>query len=249
MIRPGLLAARPAAAESSYHADAVNFDGSTWLSIASLSAPDTALYSMVFWANMGADPGNPILSVVDPLDTYTNFCSLADHPRIALYNGADRLRIDSNVGFADSGWRCLIMSAETNFPTGEKKAKLYVGDDDAGSIVFDDGPFTMLFSGLPFVVGTDLDGADLVGDIADLRIMPGVSLFGEGADIPLVTRRLFIDANGKPVNPAVATAALGVPGAMLFSGDATGFATNQGAGGAFTLTGSFTDADSSPSDP
>ena len=86
----------------------------------------------------------------------------------------------------------------------------------------------------------------LVGDVADFRIAPGQNWL-TGGDISEATRRLFIDADGKPVDPAIATAALGVP-AVLFSGDASTFGAKQGTGGAFTLTGTLTDATTSPSD-
>jgi hypothetical protein len=78
--------------------------------------------------------------------------------------------------------------------------------------------------------------------------MVGASLLTAG-DIPEVSRRLFIDANGKPVDPATATSSLGAAGTILLSGGASMFATNQGSGGAFTLTGIVTDASTSPSDP
>jgi hypothetical protein len=57
-------------------------------------------------------------------------------------------------------------------------------------------------------------------------------------DITLVTPALFI-SGGKPVNPAVASSALGSP-KVRFSGDASTFGTNQGTAGAFTLLGSLT---------
>jgi hypothetical protein len=104
----------------------------------------------------------------------------------------------------------------------------------------------MSFDGLPCWIANDAN-IPIICDLADLRIMPGVSLLDGGGDIPEATRRMFIDADGKPVDPAVVTAALGAP-CILFSGDAAAFATNQGTGGAFTLTGTLTDASTSPSD-
>jgi hypothetical protein len=55
--------------------------------------------------------------------------------------------------------------------------------------------------------------------------------------------------NGKPVNLGTnGQTPTGTIPAMFFSGDASGFPTNQGTGGAFTLTGSLTNASTSPSD-
>ena len=74
--------------------------------------------------------------------------------------------------------------------------------------------------------------------------------FIQGAFVDLSTvgnRRKFIDGAGKPVDPATAAAAFGTP-IIRFSGDHTGFATNLGGGGAFTLVGSLTNASTGPSD-
>jgi len=53
-------------------------------------------------------------------------------------------------------------------------------------------------------------------------------------------------ADGRPVDPAVAEAAFGQP-AILFSGDSSNFVTNQGTDGPFTLVGTLTNSDTSPS--
>jgi hypothetical protein len=86
-----------------------------------------------------------------------------------------------------------------------------------------------------------------VGDLSDFRVFYVNSLLDGSGDIPLATRRLFRTADGKPVDPAVATAALGTAGTVSLSGDSSGFATNQGTGGAFTTTGTLTNAATSPS--
>jgi len=50
----------------------------------------------------------------------------------------------------------------------------------------------------------------------------------------------FRDADGKPVNPAVSTAAFGTQ-TILFRGNAEGFIIDQGTGGPFIKTGTITD--------
>jgi len=56
-------------------------------------------------------------------------------------------------------------------------------------------------------------------------------------------------ATGKPVDlgPNGSTPTGSAP-SLFFSGNATSFATNQGTGGAFTLTSALTNATTSPSD-
>ena len=79
--------------------------------------------------------------------------------------------------------------------------------------------------------------------MADLMMWPGTYLdFSVEAN-----RRLFISAAGKPVDPAVAVAALGTP-IVRFSGPTASWHTNKGSGGGFTENGALTDASTSPSD-
>jgi hypothetical protein len=154
----------------------------------------------------------------------------------------DVLSLESEV-VPKAAWICIIYSLDMNTQT----AKVYAGDTDITAAVTPAGnPFVPVFDGLPFWVFNDSFDSTVTGDFADVRIMPGVSLLTAG-NISQATRRLFIGSNGKPINPTVATATLGAP-ATLFSGDAASFATNQGTAGAFTLTGSLTNASTSPSD-
>lgn len=113
--------------------------------------------------------------------------------------------------------------------------------------IYGPGPLNMgMFNCAMQIV--DWSGIVTSENVADLFIFAGQSLL-TGSDIALATRRLFIDGSGKPVDPATAVAALGSP-TMLFSGDHTGFVTNQGSGGgAFAVSeGALTNATTSPSD-
>jgi hypothetical protein len=101
----------------------------------------------------------------------------------------------------------------------------------------------------PFYFGSDTFGDNLTGDIADVWVAPGVSLLsgsGASATISEATRRKFIDAGGKPVDLDCSKPTGSAP-AICFTGDASTFGTNEGTGGAFTTSGTLTDAASSPS--
>jgi hypothetical protein len=79
-------------------------------------------------------------------------------------------------------------------------------------------------------------------DYSDLRLWAGyIDLSVES------NRRLFITAGGKPVNPDLPRAILGTP-LIDLRGPASAFGTNNGSGGDFTVTGTLTDASTSPSD-
>lgn len=238
---------------SGYTAHAVHFDGSTSLSIASLTASNSGKMSFVLWFKLNGtqlDSFTPFF-VVDPenADAINAFpsptASLGIDYQGTGGTGLSKIKTQSadNALPADT-WGCIISAADS--ATGVSKS--YLGDVDiTGNVFASDTGFTMAFSGKSFWVNSDSFGDMFTGDFADMRFMPGTSLLDGGGDIPLATRRLFIDDDGKPVDPATATASLGAP-VILFSGNATNFATNQGTGGAFTLTGSLTNASSSPSD-
>jgi len=240
---------------SGYVAKAVHFDGTVSAVNNALVATDNGFSSTVFWAKLSSD-ASYVLWISDPQGN-DDFEVDVIGPNIsptfgAQFNffevaGPGQLEVSSGgVGFGDI-WACYILSGETN-SASPRPAKVYVGDVDVTSIVSETGgSFTQAYNGFPLYIGTNNTvDPKLVGDFADLRIMPGISLLS-GGDIPLATRRLFIGANGKPVDPTIATATLGTP-CILFSGDSTGFKTNQGNGGSFTFTGALTNASTSPSD-
>lgn len=227
-----------------YTAQAVRFDGSSWLSINSLVATDNEFMSFVFWEKIAEDDSSSNAIYVSDYNNYVNFMQGGTNTfNLRAGEGAavGGPTIDAS-GFPFGQWNCVIVSFNTQLAIG----KVYRGDVDVTDIWTGEDEFTSPINGRSFFFGGDGD-AGTIGDFADVRFMPGVSLLDGGNDIPEVTRRLFIDANGKPVDPATATAALGTP-RILFTGNAASFATNQGSGGAFTLTGSLNNAASSPSD-
>ncbi len=263
-----------------YVAKAVHFDGIAELSIASLSSVDNHLFSAIGWMKqiLTAIPsvGNNDVFTVDPNGNYspnlgpnTNSTIPGYYNMVSVVNDATNTNseqsqtiynsISGEGGFENNVWQCIILSFDTSgvltgFMPGA--GKTYSGDTDvtdpAGWFTQGAAPFVISTNGRSLYFGNDSFGDGFLGDLADWRILPGISLLNgssPGADIPLATRRMIIDADGKPVNPAVLTAFLGTPGAVLFSGDATGFPVNQGTGGAFAVTaGSLTNASTSPSD-
>ena len=236
-----------------YHADAVHFDGSTYISTGSLTAANNAFFSFSFWTK--AEDNADIVYVSDPSGSYNNYGEIATGAfpdsvtNFFLGDGTSQL-LTATDNYDESLWTHFIGSFDVGHDGNNKVGVIYINDvfhvsgGSGGS-----GPaFNLAFNALPFFLGDDGFGDPFIGDMADVRIMPGVSLLDGGGDIPLATRRLFIDGSGKPVDPSVATATLGAPGAILFSGNASTFATNQGTGGIFTTTGTLTNASTSPSD-
>jgi hypothetical protein len=243
-----------------YVAKAVHFSGGAYLKCDSLLTANSTVYSMVAWVKY-PDPLTDTLffHVTDPENNFINYaiiektgnpCSHFD----AVLSNADSSSNYELTGISDGTtpnpvpghWYCFITSFDLGHVMGAKTSDLYVGDsNDAGSVSDQQGPITIAMHGLPMWIGNSGFDPTVEFDAADWRIMPGVSLLTDG-HITEATRRLFIDEHGKPVDPAVATEALGTP-SMLFSGDHTGFVTNKGTGGTFTLFGTLTDASTSPS--
>jgi len=247
-----------------YVAKAVHFDGNTVLVNSSLVAgADTSFAFFAGWV-LVLELQNGYLFVSDPNGSYSNDLNISVstggagpdnimnrfQPQWGNAAGNNFYNIASvlDPSFAVGVWRFLISAASTNFDTGEKRGRAYIGDVNVTNISHDiGGPFLMSLDALPFYFGGDSFGANLIGDVADFRFQCGTNILDEAGDIPLTTRRLLIDENGKPVNPSVATAVLGVP-QMLLSGNSSTFATNQGSGGTFATTGALTNASTSPSD-
>jgi hypothetical protein len=230
-----------------YVAPAVHFDGSTWLTNAGLIAENSSVYSYSFW---GKDVGNAEIFFVEtdggPFNT-AYFEATEFH--VATGGEDDVGGYVARYGVPPAGWFHVMATVDGNHAAEQKITALYINDVlQEPTLVFDSDPAVIFpFSGTECGIGALADGGGLrlTGDLADLWVAPGVSLLS-GATIPEATRRLFISADGKPVNPN------GFPaGAVLLSGDATDFATNQGTGGAFALgeeSNALTNASTSPSD-
>ncbi|WLA80286.1 hypothetical protein [Bradyrhizobium elkanii] len=241
-----------------YHASAVHFDGTAQLHLDSLLATDSRYVGVVLWQKYArADiTTQGTVWVIDPVNDYNTFYE----PDIQGLTSPDNVQVF--VGFWDYGanngikvgatsdgstlipdvWNCIIIAADTQAGI----IKVYNRDIDiTPPTLANFTPSVTGFNGHPFYFGGDAS-VGIIGDVAEFRLMVGANLLTAG-DISEATRRLFVDASGKPVDPSTATASLGAP-TVLFSGDASTFAVNQGAGGAFTLAGTLTNATTSPSD-
>jgi peptidoglycan hydrolase-like protein with peptidoglycan-binding domain len=249
-------------APAPYVAQAVHFDGSTFLKNNSLVLPaDVTKISVSLWFNINpasvwnvffvagtsGDPGNP-----------PNSISLAnDNTTSDLFFYAENMGFSQQINsvfdpttFALGVWNNLILSID--YSGVVPRATMLLNGVDTGTVWGggltgspppDAGPGTLTLKNFPLWIGLDEFNDITLGDMADVWIAPGVSLFDDNGAIPLSTVRKFISANGKPVDPINFPAGA----AVLMSGDASTFGTNQGTGGAFTTTGTLTDAPTSPS--
>lgn len=111
----------------------------------------------------------------------------------------------------------------------------------------DNTPFTIQILNKLLSIGSDLNGSNLIADIADVWIAPGVSLLDPGAPatapaINQSTINLFRDRPGivgRPMDIAGLPAA-----AIILSGNPQNFIKNRGTSGDPVLTGTLKAADS-----
>jgi len=244
-------------APTTYHAPAVHLDGSTWLTNSSLITPSSSLFSAVFWFKTNNSAIEATLYVVDPnnyvvpyfdIHNGTLDIELGSFPNA----GNDEYITSTSTSYIDNQWHSVILTIDAS-TSAPKKVKIYIDNVDVmGSLSSSNstgGSYQVLGNGYLAQIGYDNTGSGgfFIGDISDFRVFYGVCLLDGTGNIPLATRQLFVNASGKPVDPAVATAALGTA-TILLSGNASTFATNQGAGGAFAITGALSNATTSPSD-
>lgn len=243
-----------------YVAKAVHFDSTQTLMRASAmtGVSDSPFGTIAFWAQAAdwvaaatdfflADLGN-IATVVflngfNPAGMNFGFTNTAGTSVFNIHQTVQNL--------IDNQWYHFLISTDCNHGAGAKLAALYttglqtpvtVGSDNAAAFNID----WSTPNGFG-VCATNLDTPTTIADFADFQIFPGLNLVQPDSTINLSDIRNFVSAAGKPVNPSIAATAYGQQ-AVLFSGDKDGFPINQGTGGSFTLTGTLTNASTSPSD-
>ena len=245
-------------AGSSYSVDSADFDGTNdfmarGAGLTGASDSKSGIFSL--WIRL--DGGNATLMAIFNLVTTLgggtgrfNVVRLStDELRLFGANAAGTLILQITTATdytAGATW--LHFLASWNLATAA--AHLYINDVDdlvAGSTLTDDTiDYTVADSG----VGALPDASSkLNACLAELYFAPGQFL-----DFSVVAnRRRFIDAYGKPVflgaNGAAPTGTAPIVYQRLFKSQAVaGFATNNGTGGDYSITGTLTTGSTSPSD-
>lgn len=241
MIIPGVVASQGQGAE--YHADAVHFDGGPSFlaresALTGIVASPLGLFSM--WKKSSVSLEALLLGVdVGIVQIAENLIALLDEAGTTFQYQQFTATLSNNA------WHHVLMSWNTNFAAGNRILQIYV-DDAAITPGAEEGDGDAFDVSYPTETFWFLGPQDTVAcDISEYYFAPGQFL-----DLTTQSnRRKFISAGGKPVDlGADGSTPTGTAPAMFFSGDATAFATNRGTGGAFTLTGSLTNASTSPSD-
>ncbi len=203
-----------------YTANAVHFDGSTSLSMASLSSINNNFFSFSVWCKTTWSGTFPTVFNVDPSSQYS--------PTIQVSGTTLGFSVsnDGSGGFKNFGigndinsppvnlsvWQHMIGTIRTD---GTNLAKWRFDGTDSGSTgLGDSAAFAISTNTKELWIGGDSFGDNYIGDIADLSIWPGVS-FLSGNDLDNTKVSLFRSPLGKPVAPSVAIVALGIPPVLL----------------------------------
>jgi hypothetical protein len=241
-----------------YVAEAVHLDGSSQLisnsPLAGISNAEKGI--LAFWWKSGESTSDFrfMATTADykfELDWPFDPDLVAQDTILILANsGTDQFSFFPITSFSlASGWTHFLFAWDTGHLAGEKVLHCVVNgtliDHSALNINDANGSITVDYSTIFSAFGDANIGYQPIGDSADWYFAPGQFL-----DLSIEANRLkFIDVGGKPVDlGANGETPTGTAPAVFFSGDATGFATNKGTGGAFSLTGSLTNASTSPSD-
>lgn len=254
----GVEAQDPASVPSSsaYSAKGVHFagslqgDGTTYLRRSSLACTDNGFFSFSLWCKGLCTAFNErgVVFVVDEAADYIIYFQAYFSGQSAPASPFWELgTIDniSNIGIdaiPTTGWHHVLGSSDIDQSFGNQIMVLYV-DDVLQTPLADYGGAADInpVNGKSFIFGDDTFDVGPTCDFADVWIAPGVSLLDTGGTIPDATRRLFTTADLRPIDPTTFPSS-----AVLFTGGASAFATNRGTGGAFTLTGSLTNASTDP---
>ena len=138
-----------------------------------------------------------------------------------------------------STWSHVLASWDLATTTG--KVYLNNGDDTTSTTLTNS---TIIYTRTtPSILADDSGGTPYGAQLADMQIW-----FNQFIDLTVAGNRAAFISGGAPVNPATGPASIGLPTAdVRLSGPSSGWETNDGSGGGFTLqTGTITDASTNP---
>jgi len=242
----GLYAPPPV---TGYTTDAVTFDGvsddinmATW----NTAPTDSGMFSASFWILRGNEGNDTIME--------------HGSQRVRIQAGAGEnisITVSDNVGtiiqrgnsvagtLPISVWTHVGVSADVN--SGDtSNLRISIQDVPQAVNYLNLGTGDIELSANDVTIGASNTGTQRTAmDLADFWYFPGVFLDWD----LLATRRLFIDASGKPVDlGATGNTPTGSSPPVFCKGDATTFPNNLGTDNPFVVTGALANAPTSPSD-
>jgi peptidoglycan hydrolase-like protein with peptidoglycan-binding domain len=238
-----------------YVAHAVHFNNTTPGSVFLQRGPligvtDSPVGLVSFWTNYpNAAEANIFQNTLNDIQLTVQYAPGTNNMFVVLYDLSNNNNLDyqtdANTLFAGR-WNNVIISWDTNHDAGSRVVQVVINGVLVHGAPINTGDIGSAFNvelasgGYDYLIGGDVSTSPFTGGVADFYFKPG----GSFTDLSIAAnRRPFITADLKPADPS------GFPSgaAILMSGDANNFPNNQGTGGPFTLHGTLTNADTSPS--
>lgn len=233
--------------------DGVTFDGANdWLARGGdlTGSADGRQGTCSFWVkfNGGDAAEQRILGNFDA--NVKIFRDVGNHLHVYLANAAFSISYENRQGDAYTivagAWHHVLVSWDMNFAAGAKKCHIYIDDAQPGDSPSDTGAaFDIDYTSTNWVVGVngDQNGQYLNADLAAFWFAEGVYY-----DLTNATnRRKFITADLKAADlGADGSTPTGSKPIVYLNGPASGFQTNLGTGGNYTVSGALTDAATDP---
>lgn len=234
-----------------YYAQGANFDGTNdhltrGAGLTSVVDGKSGLLS--FWLNIAGSDGADHTIIANTAALGQKFyCARSAANKINLVctdvsNNFDFVLNSSTSVIGSSGWVHVLVSWDVNAAA----AHLYLSDasDLAGGAILTND--TLDYTTGAFAVGAETDGGrKLTGDLAEVWVK-----FNTYLDLSVeANRRKFITSTGKPAFlGATGQLPLGSAPDIYLRGPVSGWHTNLGTGGGFTVNGALTASSTSPSD-
>lgn len=235
--------------DAGYKANAVNFDGSTYLTkTTDLSGnADNKLLTVSFWVKTQTNTLNQTVysATSGSLDQIIRLDTSNDTVELLFDNSSGTLILDASISHVieDFGWFHILISLDLS-DTGKRYA--YINDASKSPTWNTYTNDTIDHTKTTHLISTTNSGAasnSVFGDVADLWIDWSYLDISTEAN-----RRKFISAAGKPVDlGADGSKTTGVTPIMFFSGSTADWHTNKGDGGGFVENGTLTTASTTPS--
>lgn len=147
-------------------------------------------------------------------------------------------------------WIQVQISVDTNHPAGEKIGQVVINGMLLTNSSTEDSAAAFNIGWSQDATATEMGSDAGAEQAATFDVSNFYVAMGQFLDLSIPDNvAKFIDGTGKPVSLGTTGASpTGIAPTIFFSGDSSTFPVNHGTGGTFTLTGSLTNASSSPSD-
>lgn len=242
---------QPAGGGGAFSYDAVNLDGSTYLTLPFADIPWVAGRQITvtgfFKTSNTGGQNNLVVDTNGYFALQLNVVTGRMSFQVFDPTAASSLSFVDTLGVADGAWHSFGLSIDTNFGAGAKLCKLVIDKNLRSPVVTDlSAAFDMGLVQSDWNLGSQAGGNNFLGDFSEFTLHTSYVDFTSGANIAK-----FFDGSNKPVDlGADGSTAYGVAAKeyhhIAAAGTPADWALNRGGGTAWTVTGALTLAGTKP---